>query len=154
MGDGFLDNKSSVKDVNIYGDHDVLVVVQVLTTNECRFYPSHPGKVGKFKVDMSALEDGEYQIMADAKPETGSFSYTGGPEGNRAWTIEEPLIINLKKTGDEVTTGINIIEAVKNVTNVTYYNLQGVESATPFDGVSIMVTTYDDGSKKAVKVLK
>ena len=148
-----LDCNSSVKaEGKVH--NDVLVVIQILKKNECRFYPSHAGKVGKAKIDMSALEDGEYQIIAENLPETGSMSYTGGPEGNRAWTIDEPLILNLKKTGDEVTTGINIIEAVKNVTNVTYYNLQGVESATPFDGVSIMVTTYDDGSKKAVKVLK
>lgn len=148
-----LDCNSSVKaEGKVH--NDVLVVIQILKKNECRYYPNHPGKVGKAKIDMSALEDGEYQIIAENLPETGSMSYTGGPEGNRAWTIDEPLILNLKKTGDEVTTGINIIEAVKNVTNVTYYNLQGVESATPFDGVSIMVTTYDDGSKKAVKVLK
>ena len=146
LGD-LLDNKSSVK-------NDNLVFIQVLSTNDCRFYPNHAGKVGKGKIDMSALEDGEYEIKAEATPETASFSYTGGPEGKRAWTSDEPIVLILKKEGDQVTTGINIIEAVKNIANVTYYNLQGVESATPFDGISIKVTTYEDGTKSAVKVLK
>ena len=101
----FLDNKSNVR-VNPDDATDpskVLVVIQILSTLDCRFYPATPGKVGKFKLDMSALEDGEYDLKCNATPQGGSFSYTGGPEGSRAWTIDEPLTITLVKTGNVVT---------------------------------------------------
>ncbi len=81
----------------------VLVIIEILSTNECRFYPEGPGKVGKFKIDMSALEDGEYDLHCNATPQGGSFSFTGGPEGSRAWTIDEELAITLVKTGNVVT---------------------------------------------------
>jgi hypothetical protein len=35
-----------------------------------------------------------------------------------------------------------------------YYNLAGVESAEPFKGVNIKVTTYCDGTRSSEKVLK
>ena len=81
----------------------VLVIIQILSTLDCRFYPATPGKVGKFKLDMSALEDGEYDLHCNATPQGGSFSFTGGPEGSRAWTIDEELAITLVKTGNVVT---------------------------------------------------
>ena len=94
------DIKSNAKQV---GDEKNLVVIVILSTNDCRFFPQAPGKVGKFKLDMSALEDGEYDIKCNATPQGGSFSYTGGPEGSRAWTIDEELAITLVKTGNVVT---------------------------------------------------
>ena len=152
-----LDCNSSVKAEGGGGKTDVLVVIEILKKNECRFFPNHAGKVGKCKIDMSALADGEYELVADAAPYGCAFSYTGGDEGTVSITTDEPIVIKLKKEGDnvsEVQTGVNVINASKNVTGVTYYNLQGIESATPFDGVNIMVRTYEDGSKDSVKFVK
>ena len=42
----------------------------------------------------------------------------------------------------------------KVVKSVKYVNLAGVESAQPFDGVNIVVTTFTDGTKAAAKVIK
>lgn len=53
----------------------------------------------------------------------------------------------------KTVTGINDVEA-KTVKAVRYYNLQGVESANPFDGINIKVEEMTDGSKVATKVLK
>ena len=53
----------------------------------------------------------------------------------------------------QVKTGIENLN-MDNVKSVRYYNLQGVESATPFDGVNIMVREMTDGSKVATKVVK
>jgi hypothetical protein len=164
IGDMF-DNKANVKAEGGGGKTDVLSIIHILATNDCRFFPNHAGKIGKIKIDMSALDDGQYELVADAEPYGCSFSYTGGPEGTTAWTADPiddskanaALRTVLKKEGDQVTqvaTGINVLEGLKNVTSVKYYNIQGVESATPFDGVNIVVRTYEDGSKDAIKILK
>jgi hypothetical protein len=160
IGDMF-DNKANNKtDGKLH--QNVMVVIHILSTNECRVFPQHAGKTGKLKIDLSALPDGEYRVIAEATPETASMSYltpnpeVPGSEGEEhgSWCVDEDIICNLTKAGD-VVTGINtILESVKAVTNVTYYNLQGVESATPFDGVNIVVRTYEDGSKDAIKILK
>ena len=42
----------------------------------------------------------------------------------------------------------------KTVKAVKYYNLQGVEGKDAFSGVNVMVITYTDGTKRAVKVVK
>ena len=49
---------------------------------------------------------------------------------------------------------ISTIAGDKKVANVSYYNLAGVESAEPFNGINIKVTTYTDGTRKSEKVLK
>ena len=61
---------------------------------------------------------------------------------------------------DDTTLTVSVITAVKDVNaNKTvagkkYYNLAGVESDQPFDGVNVVVTTYTDGTKAASKVIK
>ena len=42
----------------------------------------------------------------------------------------------------------------RTVTSVRYYNLTGVESSQPFDGINIVVTTYSDGSRSSKKILR
>lgn len=61
-----------------------------------------------------------------------------------------PLDLDDKK----VATGVNDVNSAKEVKGVSYFNMMGVESAQPFDGVNIMVTTYTDGTQSATKVLR
>ncbi len=53
----------------------------------------------------------------------------------------------------EQLSGINSIAGNKEVKSVIYYNLQGIDSETPFHGFNIKVTTYSDGSRKSEKVV-
>ena len=46
------------------------------------------------------------------------------------------------------------LNALKTVVSVTYYNLLGVESRKPFEGINIVVTRYNDGSVTTQKVLR
>lgn len=70
-----------------------------------------------------------------------------GEEANSEWTpITEFTTLN-------ESVGINDVN-VKSVKSVKYYNLTGVESNVPFDGVNIVETTYTDGTKAAAKVIK
>ena len=56
-----------------------------------------------------------------------------------------------------VTTVKEVITDVKTtrtVSSVRYYNLMGVESEKPFDGINIVVVTFSDGSRVSRKVLR
>ena len=51
-------------------------------------------------------------------------------------------------------TGVADIYGTKTISSVKYYNVAGMESATPFNGVNIVVTNYSDGSQSASKLVK
>lgn len=54
----------------------------------------------------------------------------------------------------DISTGVEDVDAEKTVAGVTYYNLLGVSSDRPFEGVNVVVTTYTDGTKSSKKILK
>lgn len=54
----------------------------------------------------------------------------------------------------KLSTGVEDVDAEKTVAGVTYYNLLGVSSDSPFEGVNVVVTTYTDGTKSSKKILK
>ena len=64
------------------------------------------------------------------------------------------VVYPLDLDADRVATGVNDVNCAKEVKGVSYFNMMGVESAQPFDGVNIMVTTYTDGTQSAAKVLR
>ena len=64
------------------------------------------------------------------------------------------VVYPLNLDADKVSTGVNDVNGTKEVKGVSYFNMMGVESAQPFEGVNIMVTTYTDGTQSAAKVLR
>ena len=50
--------------------------------------------------------------------------------------------------------GVDEVEADKEVASTKYVNINGQESSRPFSGVNVKVTTFTDGTTKAVKVVK
>ena len=57
--------------------------------------------------------------------------------------------------GSDITTAINTVETGNGeVKSVKFYNVAGIESATPFQGVNIVVTEYTDGSRTTSKMLR
>lgn len=93
--------------------------------------------------DLFEVEDvAEYEA-------TTTLSYeVSGKQGvtNKSITI----VVNF----NDKPTAVEEVAAEKAVSNVTYYNVSGVASAEPFDGVNIVVTKYADGTKKVEKILK
>ncbi len=91
-----------------------------------------------------AITPGDYSVtmnnMMVSSPATVGIS---GPLADSSFTI----------TVKGEVTGVEDINA-KAVAGVKYYNLAGVESNKPFDGVNVVVTTYTDGTKAASKVIK
>lgn len=111
-------------------------------------------------VDNPTLRDGEvYSFEAlvkevavpttDAKsaPRKTAYDSTVAPSTK---FVVYPLDLDANK----VATGVNDVNSAKEVKGVSYFNMMGVESAQPFDGVNIMVTTYTDGTSSAAKVLR
>lgn len=103
----------------------------------------------------------------DAK--LNSYANTGAKAGeNAAGTVigkeVEPqagkvvyaLDLNGGTGSDNIITAIQDVAdgTGKAVAGVKYYNLAGIESDRPFEGVNIVVTTYTDGSRSSSKVLK
>lgn len=55
---------------------------------------------------------------------------------------------------DGTFTRIENVTTTKEVKSVRYYNIMGVESTTPFEGVNIIVTTFTDGTRATTKAIK
>jgi chitodextrinase len=92
--------------------------------------------------EFSFTEDGKYEIEARAKAD------------NKEWSE-----VNVE-TGEgydqfQITprTAVNELNGQKAVAAVRYYNAIGQEMAQP-SGMTIVVTTYSDGTTSAVKVMK
>ena len=63
-----------------------------------------------------------------------------------------PMLSFLTPVPDPTCIDQNVVG--KQVLGHTYYNLAGMSSSTPFDGVNIVVTRYSDGTTSAAKVMK
>ena len=140
--------------------NDNLVVIEVLYNSVCRYYPNYPGKVGRFSIDMSGLEDGEYELRSENTPENGALGYGGGfgSDGIPVWQLDEPMVLTLAKQGNTVIekgrqaasyvsslSGISTIGADGNGDS-RIYDLQGRElQSVPEHGV------YIQNGKKYVK---
>jgi hypothetical protein len=54
----------------------------------------------------------------------------------------------------DVPTAITTVEATGKIVDVKYYNMMGIESDVPFEGVNIEVITFTDGSRSSRKIMK
>ena len=150
------------------------VVWAVYNRNDGAFYlPVHQGSANAqefkaaFKVDYSLnsvatpeLVNGDmYSFEAlvkemavpttDAKSAPRKVAYDSTVTPSTKFVVY-PLDLDDTK----VATGVNDVNSAKEVKGVSYFNMMGVESAQPFDGVNIMVTTYTDGTSSATKVVR
>ncbi len=102
-------------------------------------------------------------ITADFSLYNGSYTLTEGNQYKFLALIEKSQntkdasnlykVYPLEGLTDVTPTGVQNVTTQGEVINVRYYNLAGVASDQPFDGINIVVTTFSDGSKQAVKVL-
>ena len=61
--------------------------------------------------------------------------------------------VTMTWTGADIPTAINIVEHTKDIATIRYINLAGVGNDTPWDGINIVITTYDDGTQKITKAV-
>ena len=90
----------------------------------------------------------------------------GTPYGTEEWSLKDSkfIVFPLKgSSGDSDGDGVGNVTAVKeikyvhtdkDIVNVRYYDITGRASETPFDGINIVVTTYNDGSRTSKKIMR
>ena len=73
------------------------------------------------------------------------------------WGMNTPAYLcidDFNSPNPNIHTGVNDVNAGKQVAGVKYVNLAGVVSDKPFEGVNIVVTRYTDGTQSTMKILK
>lgn len=136
------------------------------------------GFQGKIKLDVSMFSNGGtqwpsnedeveqwngkvYEFMAVA---IKNSSASGAPRRVNASDVIEGdenqpasrftlSVLEMTGTNGGVVTGIDAVAAGKVVKDVKFYNLQGVAKAEPWQGVNIIVRTFDDGTRDSKKVV-
>lgn len=104
------------------------------------------GTFGALDVETFGAIPMEFYVRMYFKKSNGSKA--AGDE----YYITELKINN--ELNSQIPTSIFGVESYKVVTGIKYYNLAGVESDVPFQGVNIEVTTYEDGSRTTRKIMK
>jgi hypothetical protein len=61
--------------------------------------------------------------------------------------------LDLDEGIDPATAIESIVAGNGEVKSVKFYNVAGIESATPFQGINIVVTEYTDGTRTTTKML-
>ena len=64
------------------------------------------------------------------------------------------IVYPLSIDATQILTGVENLNASKDVVSVKYVNAAGMVSNTPFQGVNMVVTSYADGSQVTTKVVK
>lgn len=83
--------------------------------------------------------------------------YEDGMEKDADGNLRPAFIIypiNAAANATGTVTAVAEFTADKAVESVRYYNMMGMESKTPFEGINIVVTRYTDGSTSTTKILR
>ena len=109
----------------------------------------HAGTFGAVKLSGSETIPMEFVVRV---------YFTKSVNGSKAADPNGDYYIAEYTISDELTSDIPTcmfgVENYKVVTGIKYYNVAGIESDVPFQGVNIEVTTYDDGSRSTRKIIK
>ena len=108
---------------------------------------SHSDNVYEFQaIIRKAVEGGS----SSAPSRVNTNSPKEGQQANGNYVIY-PL--NLKDASG-VITEVTEVKTTAEVESVTYYNIAGMQSDKPFDGINIVMTRYTDGTVSTSKVIK
>lgn len=102
---------------------------------------SYKGWFAIIKVNQSSTPAGD---EVNSKAETGSTGkYTVCP----VYLSDQQIMTAIQNINTDNAGGLRTLKATR------YYNLMGVESSTPFEGVNIVVKEYTDGSRESSKMI-
>ncbi len=106
-----------------------------------------------------------FEAIVRKNPDAWSNGGNGAPHRIQPYTEEDgnlkdnpPLYIvyplSSESSSNGTVTAVCELMNDRAVKSVSYYNLMGVESKQPFEGINIVVTHYTDGSISTAKVLR
>lgn len=108
----------------------------------------YPGTFGAIDVESGVTIPMKFFVRVYFKKSANSGAKAAGDE-YYITEVETPGELN-----NQIPTSIFGVQSYKVVTGIKYYNLAGIESDVPFQGVNIEVTTYTDGSRTTRKIMK
>lgn len=108
------------------------------------------GSIKKDWIFVAPADLDKVKLVARFYYKKNSSSKARPTDSDRLYYVVEKQI---EVPVNQIITGIDNI-ASKNVAGIKYYNLSGIESDVPFQGVNIEVTTYTDGSRTTRKIMK
>lgn len=104
---------------------------------------------------LTSLTDWTYWDLSSlGRVESVYFTMTSTDVGTWGTNTSTYFCLSGVTVSKPMPTGIETIDSKAPVASVKYYNLAGVESDTPFEGLNIVVTTRTDGSRTAAKVVR
>lgn len=133
--------------------------------NAFRGYSNQSGQSATANFDWSDIEPTtmqngvlykDIQSVAQLK-EPWNAATTGAPAKVAAddpLSFQNYVVYPLAISASQVITGVDNLNASKDVVSVQYVNAAGMVSTTPFKGVNMVVTRYADGSQVTTKVVK
>ena len=95
---------------------------------------------------------GAPRLTAESDPHVAPSAYDASVAPSAEYTVypiclDDDLATAIESIDADKATGMRTLKATR------YYNLMGVESATPFQGVNIIVKEYSDGTRDTSKVI-
>jgi hypothetical protein len=127
---------------------------------------NEPGLNGAFNVDWEYNENyGDvseilstsdvYRFLAVVQRHESNQNVTLKADGQADNYLVYPLNLQGGEKSQNIVTSITALfgDANSQVKNVVYYNLMGIPSSTPFNGVNIVVKEMLDGSKVTTKII-
>ena len=118
---------------------------------------------GSFNVDWSLYpgvwqddfkKDKAYNFHAIVRHLDENGSMIGAKAEGENNVVEGGYMVFPLEGGENLVTGIDSVTSGGEVQSVTYVNLLGVQSATPFAGINLVVTRYTTGETIVTKQIK
>ena len=117
-------------------------------------YNTKQDEQGATVVNPDEQLDSQTKIQNFYKSQTISSDGTSViEEGDNLFPFEVEWKATISDNPTQVVTGVESVRSNAEVVGVTYYNVTGLSSERPFEGVNIVVTRYSDGTTSTAKRL-
>ena len=108
-----------------------------------------------FSPELDAINGNDGVLLTFDVTATSSIEDVIGVKDIELVTADcQTVLLDNFTIGVNSTTSINEINGAKTIARVDYYNVAGQRVGRPESGVTLVVTTYTDGTRTTTKVIK